>query len=258
MLCQRCGRTICPECQTQAAVGVHCPECVREARASAPRQPSRIRNLLRPGGTQPVVTWSIIALCVLVYIAEIIPGSPVYSLGAFASFDPYATAQPWRMVTSIFLHSPNSVLHILFNMLTLFLFGPMMEQMLGRGRFLALFLVTGFGGSVAVLLLAPGIVVVGASGAIFGLLGALVVIQRGLGGNPAQLLVVIGLNLAIGFFPGAGIAWQAHLGGVIIGALVGLVYVRTRRRDQQRVQMLAIGGIAAALVVVTIIKLYVL
>lgn len=211
---------------------------------------------LRSVTDQPVVTWSIIALCVVVYILQVIPGSPVTN--ALLYYAPYTYAQPWRMITALFVHSPSSVLHLLFNMYSLFVIGPLLERMVGRVRFLALYLLSGFGGSVAVLLLAPGTPVVGASGAIFGLLGAFFVIQRRLGGNSVQILVVIGLNLVIGFVPGTNIAWQAHVGGLVIGALVALVYLRTRRVSQRTVQIISVTGIFVGLVALTLLRLYVL
>ena len=252
ILCQRCGRTICPQCQTQAAVGVHCPECVREARASAPRTKPQWLTRLR-GGDQPVVTWLIIALCVIIFLLQIIPGSPV--TGALLYYPPLTYTEPWRMITALFVHSQTSFLHIGLNMLSLFLFGPLLEKLVGHVRFLVLYLVAGFGGSVAVLLLAPSTPVVGASGAIFGLLGAFFVIQRKFGGNTTQLLVVIGLNLVVGFIPGTNIAWQAHLGGLIAGAAVALVYLRTRQRSQRNVQIALVAAVVAALIALTVIRL---
>ena len=250
ILCQRCGRTICPQCQTQAAVGVHCPECVREARASAPRTKSRLITSLRTPG-QPIVTWSIIALCILVYVLQMLPGSQVTN--ALLYFGPYTYTEPWRMITALFVHSQGSLLHIALNMFSLFLFGPILERLVGRVRFLVLYLVSGFGGSVAVLLLAPTTPVVGASGAIFGLLGAFFVIQRKFGGNTTQLLVVIGINLVVGFLPGTNIAWQAHVGGLVAGAAVAFVYLRTRNRAQRRTQILLVAAVVAALVLLTVV-----
>jgi membrane associated rhomboid family serine protease len=256
VLCQRCGRTICPQCQTQAAVGVHCPECVKEARGSQPRATSGLARVLRLGNTTPIVTWSIIALCVIVWLLQILPGSPVTQ--ALIYYPPFTYTQPWRMITSVFAHSPSSILHILFNMFSLFVVGPLVETMLGRARYLALFLITGFAGSVAVLLLAPGTPVLGASGAIFGLLGAFFVISRKLGGNSTQLLIIIVLNLAIGFLPGTNVAWQAHLGGVIVGAALGLIYLATRRRNQRMLQVLSVIGVFVALVAITLVRLFAL
>ncbi|MDP3208672.1 MAG: rhomboid family intramembrane serine protease, partial [Rhodoglobus sp.] len=129
-----------------------------------------------------------------------------------------------------------------------------LERSLGRWRFLALYLISGFGGSVAVLLLAPLTAVVGASGAIFGLLGAFFVIQRKLGGNNVQLIVIIVLNLVIGFVPGLNISWQAHVGGLVAGAAVAFVFLRTRRPNQRVAQIRGVSGIAVALVVVTVLS----
>lgn len=197
-----------------------------------------------------MVTYSIIALCVLVFVLQLLTGTfgPVFQSLAFQGG--FAAIQPWRMITSIFVHL--SILHILFNMYSLYVFGPMLESMLGRARFAALFLLAGFGGSVAVLLIAPTVGVAGASGAIFGLLGAFFVIQRHLGGNNVQLIIVIVLNLGIGFIV-PGIAWQAHIGGLVVGAVVAFIFVRTRNRRQRPVQLAALGGTAAGLIALTVL-----
>ncbi len=254
ILCQRCGRTICPNCQTQAAVGVHCPECLKEARGSAPRTKPAILTAVRSTNT-PLVTWAIIALCVVIYILQILPNSTVTQTLLY--YPPFTYAEPWRMITALFVHSQNSPFHILFNMYSLFVFGPILERQLGRLRFLALYLISGFGGSVAVLLISPQTAVVGASGAIFGLLGAYFVIQRRLGGNNVQIVVVIGLNLVIGFVI-PGIAWEAHVGGLIAGAAVALVYLRTRRAEQKALQTMLVTGIAIALIALTLLRLFVI
>ena len=205
----------------------------------------------RPSSNQPVVTYSIIAICVVVWILQIIPGSTVTQ--ALLYWPPLTTIEPWRMLTSAFVHSENSIFHILFNMYSLFIFGPILERLLGRIRFLALYLISAFGGSVAVLLLAPGTAVVGASGAIFGLLGAFFVIQRKLAGTNIQLLIVIAINLAIGFLPGLNVAWQAHVGGLVAGTAVAFVYLRTRRPQQRLQQIALVSLIAVVLIVLTIV-----
>ena len=254
ILCQRCGRTICPQCQTQAAVGVHCPECVKDARASAPKRKPAIVTAFRRGSNRPVVSFTLIGINVFVYLLQLIFPSFMYTNFALAPV--YFPDQPWRMLTAAFLHAPfsgpTSLLHIGFNMYALFVFGPLLEHILGKVRFLALYLISAFGGSVAVLLLAPESVVVGASGAIFGLLGAFFVIERGRGGNTAQLVIMIALNFGIGFLL-PNISWQGHLGGLIAGAAVGFVYLQTRRSTQVRWQvalvvaiMIVLGAISAA------------
>ena len=256
VLCQRCGRTICAECQTPAAVGVHCPECMRESRQSAPRTKpalvTSVKRLAQPGA--PIVTYAIMALCVVVFAAEVVTGQLVGSgspiVNALLYYPPYTSIQPWRMLTSLFVHG--SILHILFNMYSLFILGPELERLVGRWRFLALFLLSGLGGSVAVLLSTPGSAVIGASGAIFGLFGAYFVIARHLGGNSRQLIVVIVINLVIGFIV-PNIAWQAHVGGLLIGALVAFVLVRTRDRQKRGIQLPLLAGVLALLIAATVI-----
>lgn len=247
VLCQRCGRTICPECQTQAAVGVHCPECIAEARASQPARPSRVVRAMRRGGSAPVVTRALMLLTALVFVLQqLVPGL-TQQLTFYPLFTPVA---PWSLLTAVVAHA--GFIHLGVNMLSLFLFGPTLEQMLGRVRFLALYALAGLGGSVAVMLLEPRGGVLGASGAIFGLFGAFFVIMRGLGGNTTQLLVVIALNLGLGFFV-ANVSWQAHLGGLLVGTLVAFVFMRTRRVQQRTAQVLLVCGIAVLLVAIVVL-----
>ena len=161
--------------------------------------------------------------------------------------------EPWRALTSVFLHSTSLIFHILLNMYTLWIFGRLLEPMLGRIRFLALYLISGLAGSVGVVVFAaPNSQVLGASGAIFGLMGAFVVIQRRLGGNMTQLYILLAINLVIGFIPDANISWQAHLGGLIGGALVGLIFFETRARSSRGLQIGLLIGLAVALVAIGI------
>ena len=251
IVCQRCGRTICPECQTQAPVGVICPECMREQRASAPRTKpaawTRVRSAADRGA--PVVTYSLIGITALVYLLQWIPGLGVTNALFFSPvFMTEVIPEPWRALTSVFLHSTALIFHIVLNMYTLWIFGRLLEPMLGRARFLALYLISGLAGSIGVVVFAaPNAQVLGASGAIFGLMGAFVVIQRRLGGNMTQLYILLAINLAIGFIPGANISWQAHLGGLIGGALVGLILLETRPRSRRGLQIGLLIGLTVAL-----------
>jgi len=246
ILCQRCGRTICPDCQTQGAVGVICPECMNEQRKNAPRtKPAILTRLTR--SSHPV-TISIIVITMAVYLLQFILGDGFTSLLWYAGVYSYpGSFEPWRLLTSVLVHG--SIFHVLLNMYTLWIFGQILEGMLGRGRFLALYVLSGLAGSLGVLFLSdPRIPVVGASGAIFGLMGAFLVIQRRLGGNATQLLILVGINLVIGFLPGLNVAWQAHVGGLIAGAVIGLIFVQTRRIKQQRLQTSLITAFGAVLV----------
>lgn len=253
VLCQRCGRTICGECQTPAPVGVICPECMREQRATAPRTKPAVLTRARSaaGRGAPVVTYSLIGITVAVYLLQLVPGLAITDRLLYAGvYSIPGNFEPWRMVTSVFVHSTGLIFHVLLNMYTLWIFGQLLEGLLGRWRFLSLYLISGLAGSVGVLWLGdPRTGVVGASGAIFGLLGAFLVIQRRLGGDATQLLILLGINLVIGFIPGFNIAWQAHLGGLVGGALVGLIFVETRKRDQRGLQ----AGLLVALTVVLIL-----
>jgi membrane associated rhomboid family serine protease len=193
---------------------------------------------------------SLITLTGIIFALQFLSRDLVTS---YLLYQPTLTAfMPWTMITSLFVHS--GIFHVGLNMLALFLFGPAIETLIGRFRFLSLYLLGGFGGSVAVLWLGQGNPVLGASGAIFGLLGAYFIIQRKLGGNTVQLLVVIGLNLAMGFFV-PGVAWQAHVGGVVVGAIIALILIQTRRRDDRIIQALLLLAVAAALVASTLLLL---
>lgn len=224
---------------------------------SAPRRRpaavSAVRIAVNSGA--PVATWSIIALCVVVFIVQYLTGGPSNGAATMALLDysPWVPAEPWRMLTALFIHA--SFIHIGLNMFSLYIFGPILERMLGRTRFVVLYLLSGFGGSLAVLLIDPSLPVLGASGALFGLFTAFFVIQRGLGGNGNSLLVLIAINLVIGFIPGLNIAWQAHVGGLVVGAVVGLVFMRTRRVDRRTAQILLLLGVAVGLVALTILGL---
>lgn len=256
VLCQRCGRTICPECQTAAAVGVQCPECVREGRASHPRvrRGSRLGRVFRPGDRTPVVTWSIVGLTVIVFLAQLIGqwSGADYVTAYLQYYAPFSPVLPWTMLTYALVHG--GVLHIVLNMYSLIIVGPLLELSLGRWRFLLLYVVAAVGGAVAVLWLAPGSAVVGASGAVFGCFAALVVLQRGLGGNPTMLIVIIGINLVIGFLPGFNVSWQAHVGGLVTGGAIALVFLATRHRSRRALQYGLLALVVAVLLGATFLR----
>jgi membrane associated rhomboid family serine protease len=273
VLCQRCLRTICPECQTPAPVGVICPECLAEQRrAASPAQRTAERRwgVRRSAGptaavydSRPLMTYAIIAVTVVCYLIEWATGG---AGGGFANLFAFNSAyvhpasgafEPWRLLTVLVVHA--SLLHIGLNMLALWMIGRILEPLLGRWRFLALYLIAGLGGSVAVALLAPGTWVVGASGAIFGLFGAMLIIARHIGADVWQIAIVIGINLAFPFvlalFGGgsAQISWQAHVGGLVAGAAVGFVFARTRAARQRTLQIVLLVVVTIALLALLII-----
>ena len=261
--CQRCGRPACPECQRAAAVGFQCIDCVNETKRTTPEVRSVYGGAVATG--KPLVTYGIIAACVVVYALQmLIPGDWVYKQFAYNNIfaaPQYGAFEPWRMVTSAFLHSPDSLLHILLNMYTLWIFGQALEPVLGRVRFLAVYLISAFGGSVGYLLLNPLLVpnqglvgLVGASGAIFGLFGAMLLVQRQRGGDTRQLWVLIAINGVIGFLI-PNIAWQAHLGGLITGGLCAAVLAYTPRGPRRGViQALGLTVVFLLLIAVSWIR----
>jgi membrane associated rhomboid family serine protease len=206
-----------------------------------------------------LVTYGIIAACVVVYALQmLIPDQWVYKQFAYNNIftaPQYGAFEPWRMLTSAFLHSPDSALHILLNMYTLWIFGQALEPVLGRGRFLAVYLISAVGGSVGYLLLNPLLVpgqglvgLVGASGAIFGLFGAMLLVQRQRGGDTRQLWILIAINGVIGFLI-PHIAWQAHLGGLVTGGLCAAVLAYAPRgRRRGLVQGLGLAGVVVLLI----------
>ncbi|WP_317451877.1 rhomboid family intramembrane serine protease [Microbacterium sp. NIBRBAC000506063] len=188
VLCQRCMRTICADCQTQAPVGVICPECLKAQRKAESPAQRRARRQSRSmaamfAGRPPTVTAAIVILTGFIGLLQMIPGIGNEITRALMFFAPSlypslngGVSEPWRLLTPLLVHG--GFFHLALNMLALYVIGRSLEPMLGKWRFLALYLISGLGGSVAVALISPLTPVVGASGAIFGLFGALLVIGR--------------------------------------------------------------------------------
>lgn len=250
--CQRCGRPACPECQRPAAVGVHCVDCVREANRTAAPVRSQLGARLRPGG-RPVVTLTIVAVSVVSYLLQLTLGTTWTALWIF--WPAGGAYEPWRFVTTAFLHAP-MLLHIGFNMYALWIVGQWLEPALGRWRFAALYLLSALGGSVAVLLLASPTPdggwfqgVVGASGAVFGLFGAVLVVLRRLGRSARPIVAILLVNGVIGFVV-PQIAWEAHLGGLLVGAGLGAAFAYA-----PRARRVLVSGVAVAVVLVLLVAL---
>lgn len=187
---------------------------------------------------------------VLVWLGQISPiGLDITYEFFFAPL--LAMSEPWRMLSAGFVHDWTGPIHILFNSYAIWIFGRQLEPMLGPLRFLVLYLTSIVGGSVAVLWLSdPVVPVVGASGALFGLMAAFFVIIRATGGNASQLFGLIAINFALGFFV-SGISWEGHLGGMVAGFLIAFVYAKTRRPNQLFLQLVGIGLVWVAIVGLT-------
>ena len=224
--CSVCDRPICTECMTPAPVGQRCPE-----HSGQPQGVRRVTTGTRRAafaGTGALVTKSLIGLNVLIYVITCVQGRGISSPGGrlFAKWVLYGPAVAngdwWRLITSAFLHA--NLLHIAFNMYFLWWVGSAVETALGRGRFLAVYLISGLAGSAGALVYDPTKPTVGASGALFGILGAAVVLERQrnnvLGGSALALVVI---NLALSFWFSSTISVGGHIGGLIGGVLCALV-----------------------------------
>lgn len=262
--CQRCDRSVCPECRREAPVGFHCPQCVEEARRRRPVRRTQFGAPVR-ADQRPLVTWAVIGICAVMYLLQIAPQylgqaaaqlPDLTNLFAYAplytSEHPLVGFEPWRMITSAFLHSPQSAMHILFNMMALWFIGRVLEPSMGRLRYAALLLISAFGGSVAVMYLSdPWTPTVGASGAVFGLFGALFILLRASGGQSGGVIALVGINMVISFLV-PNISWQGHLGGLITGLLCALVIAKSPRgKKRPLIQGLGLTAIFALLVVLT-------
>lgn len=236
--CSNCGRPICPDCMTSTTVGMRCPECAK--------QRTRVVRPRAMAAATRIATQAIIAINVAVYLAELFTGSGFGSVGGTvyqhgALFGPLVAAGDWwRVVTSGFLHA--GLWHVALNMVFIWFIGRSLEPAIGTARFVVAYGTSLLCGSFGVLLLEPNSVAVGASGAAFGLLGALIVEARSRGIDlwSTGLLQLALFNFAATFII-PNIAVGAHLGGFAGGVLVGVIYDQFDRRRLPRQASLAAG-----------------
>ncbi len=259
--CSNCGRAICPECMTHAAVGIRCPECAGK------------RPLVKRAGftlaNEPWVTRVLIAANVLIFLATNqlsslqigLGGGNLTSLGYRLVLDKpdVANGEYWRLVSSAFMHF--GLLHIAFNMYALYLLGGVLERYVGSLRFAALYAVSGLAGSFGALVVTPNAISGGASGAIFGVMGAMFLLERQRGvrllGGPIGGLILI--NLLFTFTPGTNISIGGHLGGLIGGGLAAfalsgygrghLAYGRPGLVGAAGVLVVGVAAVAGSLVI---------
>jgi membrane associated rhomboid family serine protease len=217
---------------------------------------------------RPVVTWTLIALNVFIYLIEQINPTKIIAYGGMigGAFDPHINASVgvalgdwYRLISSAFLHEPLNtgfgIFHIAFNMWALYVVGPALEQMLGRARFLTVYLVSALGGSVLYYLIVPpnSGPAIGASGAIFGLFGAWFILARRLHLDARMVMVLIGINLVISFTV-PGIAWQDHVGGLIAGSLLTAAFVYAPRANRTLIQVGATIALIGLLVLGVVLR----
>ncbi|MGZ8737336.1 MAG: rhomboid family intramembrane serine protease [Nocardioides sp.] len=259
--CQRCERPICPDCMNQAAVGFQCPTCVREGSKTV-RQAGTAYGGKRSGN--PALTSQVlIVINVAVYLlitATGGSGSPwLYRLALLPTtgtaiidgqptvFQGVSDGAYWQLLTSAFTHL--DLWHIGFNMVALWVLGPQLEMVLGRTRFLAIYFLSALSGSALVYWLSNvNTPTIGASGALFGLMGALLIVAYKVKGNVSQLMMWIGLNFLITVVGRAFISWQGHLGGFVGGLLLAAVFVYAPKAHRSRWQL--VGAVALGVLLV--------
>ena len=275
---------MCTECLGPTPLGERCPECAARIRTAATADPRPAHVVFGAGanGARGYVTVTLIAINVVVAVVAVLSSgsfgsivgggsgglgallgssTPLHQWGALVSvptsFSDGSTVagvsggEYYRLLTSMFLHF--GLLHLALNMYALWIIGRPLEAALGPARFLALYLVAGFGGSVAVYLFTSGTMTAGASGAIFGLFAALVVVLRRLGRSVASVLPILLVNLAISFVV-PGISLAGHLGGLVVGALIALGLAYAPGPARARNQLLIIVAIAVVLIVITVAR----
>lgn len=238
--CRRCEQPICPDCMINAPVGFQCPSCV----AQAPRV-----HTMRSLAPKPIVTLALVAVSVALFVPSLaagggIDGASSELIARLALFGPaVAAGEWWRLVTSGFLHF--GLIHLGFNMVLLYQLGSMLEPALGRVRFAALYATALLAGSFGALLLQPDARTAGASGAVYGLMGAAFIGMRRRGIDPMQsgigglLLINLLLTFAI-----PGISIGGHLGGLAGGAVAATVLFATEGPDAVR-RVAGVAGCAA-------------
>ena len=276
--CQRCERPICPDCMRDASVGFQCPACVAEGRKQT-RSGRTAFGGLRPTNAA-ITSLTLIGLNVVVWLAVLLSrgsgsrglvdllalrpqglclsGNRVYDVSESVCsqggtwLPGVADGAWWQPLTSAFTHE--QPLHIAFNMFALYLFGPQLELFFGRARFLALYLISALTGSALVLWATPPYTsTLGASGAIFGLMGALLVVSLKIRVNVQGILVLIAVNFLMTATI-SNISWQGHVGGFVGGVVVAAILVYAPRRARTPVQVAGLAAVAAVTLVAIVLR----
>jgi membrane associated rhomboid family serine protease len=252
--CSRCDRPICGRCAIPASVGQHCPECVAEARKAAPR----VKRVNTSGA--PAV-FTILAVNVVIFVVQQAlrgPGGGDELLARFAMSPPNIALGEWyRLLTPMVLHL--SVMHILLNSMALYFMGPAVEQAFGSARFVVMYVVAGFTGSVASYMFGSCGGAAGASGAIFGVMGVLLVYTAQRRSNAimnayfGNILFWLGINLVFGLLAPNIDIW-AHLGGLVGGMLLAVGFDRGTILRSVQAQALTVAGVVGLGVVLVVVR----
>jgi len=248
--CSNCERPICPDCMTSTPVGMRCPECAR--------QRQRVVRTARSGSAEPTLTYILIGINVLVALGAMLGGGSATGNGfggstllddGSVSRAAIADGEYWRVLTAGFLHA--GFFHLLFNMFSLYILGSLLEPAIGKLRFGLIYFVSLLAGSFGALLVEPNAPTVGASGAIFGLMGAAVIVMRnrGLSVMESGLGIWILLNLVVTFTV-PNISIGGHVGGLIGGIVAGLVLFDLG--DRVRIPEAAAAALCAGLGVLAV------
>ena len=263
--CQRCDRPICPDCMRPASVGFQCPECVKEG--SRATRSGRTAYGGKRSGNPALTSMVLIGINVAVWLAILVSGATSSPLVRQLALRPTSTfrgvvypgvpsvaeGDVWQLLTSTFAHV--EVWHIGFNMLALYVLGPGLEAAIGRTRFLLLYLISGLAGSATVMWFSDPIsLTLGASGAIFGLMGALLVVALKVGGDVRSIVGWIAINFVITFVFGRLISWQGHVGGFVAGVLIGAAIVYAPRKHRVVFQSAGIAAVGVLVLVATAVR----
>jgi membrane associated rhomboid family serine protease len=233
--CSNCGRPICPECMTSTSVGMRCPECARQTTKVRVGQAA-----FGSDASKMPATFALIGINVIVFLVELAGGGAGSLSGGGTVIHDAGLRGPevangdwWRVITGGFLHA--GFLHILLNMYVLYIAGSVLEPGIGTPRFLGIYFVSLIAGSLGALIVDPNSLTVGASGAIFGLMAAVIVVARGRGVEQiaSQFGLFVVLNLVLTFSI-SGISVGGHIGGLIGGAVAAMLVIFVERRMSGR------------------------
>jgi membrane associated rhomboid family serine protease len=255
VVCGHCDKPICTDCMHQAPVGWQCPSCVsagaKKTRVIRPFAGSNRNRTGVVGSTNPTpVVIGLVAVCVVVFVASGFGKASVIDRFGGLPHQVHQSDEYYRFFTSMFLHL--NFLHIASNMVSLLIVGPAVEVMLGKARFLALYLIAGLGGSVASYLFTVNSVSAGASGAIFGVMAAYVVLAHRRRQPYGVVVALIAINLVIGF--SGNIDWRDHLGGLVVGVILAFAFdLAANQRDAARRVALVVGSSVAVLALLAVL-----